>query len=318
MLRYPTPALAIGSMLLGTLLGCQSPGAYVLNTLSTIGLAKKPLTIGLVLEQKPAAALTAINPFSIYAGLQAALAKEMDRPIAVDPCVEFQAQLGLPTGLYDLAVMTPAQYVRLPEPRPSVLVVTVDEQDRAARPAVLLVAHDAALTDVAELRGKRVAFGAADDTRTHHAALQLLAEAGLKAGDLKLDLPGTLRHTPDVAAALRDLTAGHVAAAFIDVQGWETLPAEGSDKQPGQAQFRVLAETMPVPARVIAASPTVDALTLALLRQKLTHLSEDYPEAFKPLGIRGYRVPEAGLLAPFMKVNCGVAPLPLLPPVGEK
>lgn len=318
MLRYPPLPLAAIGVFLGALAGCQSSGAYALKTLSTIGLAKEPLTIGLVLEQKPAAALDALNPFSAYAGVQSALSKEMDRPIAVDPCVEFQAQLGLPTGLYDLAVMTPAQYVRLPEPRPSVLVVTVDEQDRAARPAVLLVAHDATLANVAELRGKHVAFGGADNARTHHAALQLLAEAGLKAGDLKLDLPGALHHVADASAALRELAAGQVAAAFIDLQDWEKLSTEGTDKQPGQAQFRVLAQTLPVPSQVVVASPTLDTLTLSRLRQKLTHLNEDYPEAFKPLGIRGYRVPEAGLLDPFMKLNCGVAPLPLLPPVGEK
>ena len=278
--------------------GCQTTGSYLL---STIGLKEKPLGVALVLEQNPGAAAAALNPFPRYTGLQRALSEDLNRPVAVDPCFQFQAQHGLNSGWYSAAVMTAAQYAALPSDVAwPVLAVPVDLQGRAAREAVLIVRARSDVQAVADLRGRIVAFGPRGDPRTHHAALQCLRQAGLKKTDLQLELlpvPLSLKHMPDARSVAQTVMNDSSAAGFIDIAAWEQLPEhQEADDQPARDQFRVIARTAALPGRLVVASPQLDQATTDRVRRALLAMSAAHPEALKALEIAGYRTPDAELL----------------------
>jgi len=277
--------------------GCQTTRSLLL---SVIGVEKKPLAVALVMDIKPDTALAVLNPFPRYAALQQALAQELGRPVAVDPCFAFQACRELETGWYHVAVVTPIQYARLPEPlAANVLVVPVDAQGRTARAAALVVRADSAIRAVSDLRGQSVAFGPEDDSRTHHAALQLLRDAGLARTDLALEVlpvPGSLKHLPTTQSVLQAVIRGSAAAGFVDEASWEKLPPMAGSDEPAQDKLRVIGRTVALPDRLFVASPRLDEATADAVREALLRIGTQRPDALAPLGISGYAVPDAELL----------------------
>lgn len=272
--------------------GCQTAGLHLLNF---IGLKEKPLVVALVLDSGPSAAVQAFNPFPRYAELQKALSSDLGRPVSIDACLLFQAELGLGSGWYHLAVVTPTHYARLKKPEAfRVLAAAVDRQGRAARSAALIVPADSELQNVPDLRGKVVAFGPVDDARTHHAALRLLQDGGLEKTDLSLEvlpLPGSLRHLGDGRAVARAVMSGSADAGFIDQAAWEAF-AEHEERggEPAGDKLRIIARTVALPQRLMIASPELDDVTAGKVRAFLLAVGRQHPEVLKPLDVSGYQV----------------------------
>jgi len=282
--------------------GCQTVGLRFLNL---IGLEKKPLSLVLVLENRPSEAAQVLNPFKPYGPLQKAMAAKLGRPVSVDPCFDFQLQSGLDSGWHDLAIVTPAQYARLKDTsRYKVLAVPLDERGRAARCAVLVVPATSKINAVEELRGKVVAFGPHDDARTHHAAVQLLAQAGLKKTDLSLEvlpIPGSLKHMPHARAIAQTVMSGSAHAGFIDEAAWEAFP-EHAEKEgdPAREELREIGRTVALPTRLVIASPSLKPAAAAEVERFLVAVGKTEPEVLEALRVSGYRVPDADLIS-----SCG-------------
>ncbi|MCK4343552.1 MAG: PhnD/SsuA/transferrin family substrate-binding protein [Phycisphaerae bacterium] len=279
--------------------GCQTTTSYLL---SSIGLKKKPLAVALVLEQRPGEVVAALNPFARYKKLQEALADDLGRPVAVDPCFTFQARHGLGNGWYALAVVTPTQFARWPRDASfRVLAVPLDSKGRLVRGAVLIVPANSELREVSALRGQVVAFGPRDDARTHHAAVQLLRGVGVEKADLTLEMlpvPGSLKHMPDARATAQAVLKGSAAAGFIDEAAWEAF-AEHEEKEgePARDKLRVIGRTGALPGRLVIASPKLDEAAAKKVQAALLAMGENHPEALEPLGVSGYQRPSEELIA---------------------
>jgi ABC-type phosphate/phosphonate transport system substrate-binding protein len=278
--------------------GCHSTSERFLGL---FGLQKHPLSLALVADQPTKVVVQALNPFPSYAPLQKALSEQVGRPVAVDICFPFQADSGLTSGWYDLAVVTPAQYAAMARPASvPVLAVAVDQQDRPARSALLVVAADSPLRSIPNLRGRAVAFGPPGDSRTHYAGLQLLESAGLKKSDLALELlpvPGTLKHLPDMRAVAQAVVAGGAAAGFIDEAAWEALPEhQAKEGEPARDKLRVIARTCALPDTLIVASAKLDSATADQVQSFLLTAGKKHPTVLRPLAVSGYQVPPADLL----------------------
>jgi ABC-type phosphate/phosphonate transport system substrate-binding protein len=282
--------------------GCQSTGLRFLNL---VGLEKDPLVIALVAQQQKSGPevnpLALLNPFGPYERLQSALRAELGRPVAWDLCFPVQLEPGLNTGFFHLALISPLEYARLPQPeRFTVVAVPADERGQVARPAVLVVAADSAIQSVEDLRGKTVAFGPANDSRTHAAALELLAQHGLKPGDLSLELlplPGSLKHMPNMRAVAQSVMHASSDAGFIDAAAWEAFPelAERED-DPARGRLRVIAKTSAVPEQLVVGSPKLDQAVMEKVRAALLALERAHPEALRPLHVSSYQVPTDELI----------------------
>jgi ABC-type phosphate/phosphonate transport system substrate-binding protein len=278
--------------------GCHAPS---LRFLSAVGLSEQPLGVALVTDKATVGVLQAINPFPPYASLRKALSEHLGRPVGMDVCFTFQVGPLFSTKVYDMAIVTPEEYSRLDESvRSRVVAVSVDAQGRMARSALLVVAADSDLREIADLGGKVVAFGPAGDSRSHYAALRLLERAGLKKSDLALEplpLPGSLKHMPDGKSVALSIISGKSAAGFIDEADWERFPEHSTDTGvPARDRLRVIGRTAALPDQLFIAAAHVDELTFERVRSFLLAVGDEQPEAVEKLGVAGYRVPTEDVL----------------------
>jgi ABC-type phosphate/phosphonate transport system substrate-binding protein len=296
------PALLRMVPLLTVLSGCQSAPLRLLNL---VGINKEPVVIALVADRQSDrpedGPLAILDPFAPYAPLQAVLRDELGRPVGMDLCFPLQLAPGLDTGMFHLAIMSPLEYARLPErDRYTVVAVPVDEYGRPARPAVLVVAAGSEIQSVEELCGKVVAFGPLDNPRTHIAALELLAQHGLKESDLSLELlplPGSLKHLPTMQAIAQSVMNASSNAGFIDEAAFEVLPLLGEDEDDlARDRLRVIARTIALPDQLVVSSPKLDAATTEKLRGILLEADRKHAEALRPLHINGFQRPSEELL----------------------
>jgi ABC-type phosphate/phosphonate transport system substrate-binding protein len=300
--------------------GCyQSTGLRVLNFL---GLEKQPVVLALVAESRGPGApklLEVVNPFLPYEPLQRKLADVLGRPVALEFCFPLQLEPNLHNGMYDLAIVSAAQYGRFdPAKAPPALAIAMDVPDAPARPGVLIVKSDAPLTRIEDLRGKSVGFGPDGDSRTEYAALELLARHGLRRSDLSLEIlpiPGTLKHYADGASAARAVLDGGVHAAFIDEAAWEALPATvASSGEVARADLRILGRTLEVPDRLFVASPTLPEKDQQAIRSFLASAKERAPQVLEALRCAGYAHPNPQLLEACRQIVPRDEPAPAPPP----
>jgi ABC-type phosphate/phosphonate transport system substrate-binding protein len=277
--------------------GCQAAGQRLL---SLIGIQQEPLSIALVID-RPTDAAQAFNPFPAYGPLQRALSEHLGRPVAIDACFPFQVESGLASGWHDLAVLTPVQYAGLRSPDTArVLAVSVDKEGRIATAALLVVPVGSEVAAVGDLRAKVVAFGPAGDLRAHHAALKLLADAGLQPTDLSLEVlpvPSSLKHMPDGRAVAQSVLNASSAAGFVDQTTWDAFPERAGGDEPTRDKFRVLARTVAVPDRLLLASPRLDDATAERVLAFGLRVGTTHPQVMEPLTSSGYAAPTAELLA---------------------
>jgi ABC-type phosphate/phosphonate transport system substrate-binding protein len=273
--------------------GCQTTAQRFLRL---IGLEQEPVAVALVMDQRPESALEAWNPFPRYAALQKALSGALGRPVGVDVCFPFQVESGFDTGWYDLAILTPEQYAVLKDPaavRP--LAIPIDRDGESLRPALLVVRNDSDIQQVEDLRGKVVAFGRVGDPRAHLAALTLLREHGINREDLALEvlpLPGSLKHMPSMRGVAQTVANQSSAAGFVDAAAWDAWPEHDDNPDAiARDRFRVIAETIAVPMRVLVARGAFDEATSLSIQDFLLDVAKTHPEVLEPLGISGYEAP---------------------------
>jgi hypothetical protein len=300
----PISGRAGGLLLVGLLVaqvGCHR-GAGGASFLSVFGLSEKPVVVALV--AKPGT----LDPFAPHEKLRRAMGESIKRPVRLDLCLPVSLGPNLKLGFYDFALVTPAQYAEMRDRQQfEILAASVDEDGHAAHPALLVVAADSAVGQVADLRGKKVAFGPRDDARTHHAGLTLLSEHGLEKSDLSLALlpvPGSLRHF----AKMRDLALavqrGECDAGFIDEPAFEELErGSTTGDAPDRDKLRVIARTMPVPNMLVIQSPKADPELAHTVAEFLLSAGREHPEALRPLLVSAYRRPAANVHAWFARLD---------------
>lgn len=310
--------MAMGAAL-GLLPGCT--GGLPHRFLSLIGLSQKPLVMAFVLteHESEGGLATLVNPFAPYRPLNEGLGHAVGRQVVEDVCFPFQLGPSLQLGVAHLAMISPVHYAQLSRSgKFEVLAVSADENGQVARPGLLIVPASSPVRDVAELRGKIVAFGPPSDGRTHEAALLLLAENGLKPTDLALEaLPvvGSLKTFPKSKDVAQSVMNGSSDAGFVDESAWNAWAATQPPREgePTQGRFRVIAKTMPVPDYLVVASPALDATTASATREFLLGVDKSNPKLLESLRTSGYRSPDADLLAACARLLPAEASSPLQP-----
>ncbi|RMF78236.1 MAG: phosphate/phosphite/phosphonate ABC transporter substrate-binding protein [Planctomycetota bacterium] len=292
---------------LGALCGCQSATYGFLNL---IGLSRKPLVVLHVV--KPLAPGSGslkkvLNPFEPYRALRAELSDELDREVVPDVCFPFQVGPNLALGTAHLAIVSPTDYAAIPNHEQfRVLAVPLDEKGRIQRPALLVAPSDSDIRRVEDLKGKVVAFGPEGNPRTHHAALVLLGEHGVRPRDLSLEVlpvPGSLKHLPNDRGVAQSVINGSSDAGFIDLRAWEQFPeTSGDETLPMRSKLRVVAETPPTPDRLIIASPTLDASTSQRIAGFFLTASDRHPQALEPLRCAGFAACDDELVSRWMAI----------------
>ncbi|MBI5419437.1 MAG: phosphate/phosphite/phosphonate ABC transporter substrate-binding protein [Deltaproteobacteria bacterium] len=157
---------------------------------------------------------------------------------------------------------------------------------------LIVVRADSPIRSVADLRGKKMVFGPVLSPGGYLTQYYTMLQAGLdpeKALGRYFFLPGAWQHEKVVYSILY----GVVDAGAVKFGDIDRMEAEGKVKK---SDFRVIAESEPVPNCTFFALPHVDAVTAGKVREALLRLSaRDFVEVegervnvLRRDGVKGY------------------------------
>lgn len=232
----------------------------------------------LAAQGAPRAAVFVVHPYDtpsrIYARfrpLTLYLVGALGRPVQLVIASTYDAQIEmLASGRADYAYIGPTPYVRARDQGAVTLLVGEAEGGQAFYQSALVVRADSPYQRVADLIGKRVAFGAEISMSSAVAPKLILAQAGVRRTDLA-EIAHLDRHERVALAVLHgDFDAGGLR---LDIA--KTYLPRG---------LRVLAISQPLPPHVIAASPKVTAEEASKVRLALLYPDAAGQEALRALG----------------------------------
>ncbi len=144
------------------------------------------LNFGLYASDKPSAVVAQFR--TLLTQLEQQLSQRLGEPVTIhtriSPTYE-QAIDKLVTGQVDFARFGPASYVLSKEKNPAITLLAMESKKGKKMRSGYIIAHqNSDIASLAELKGKRFAFGSEQSTIGRYFAQLLLAEAGVKEGDL--------------------------------------------------------------------------------------------------------------------------------------
>jgi phosphonate transport system substrate-binding protein len=209
------------------------------------------------------------RPLTLYLG------GVLGRPMRLIIAATYDEQIEMiASGRADFAYLGPTPYVRARALSKVEILAGETEAGQAFYQSALVVRSDSPIQQVADLAGKRVAFGAEISMSSAVAPKQMLAQAGLARADLAV-VAHLDRHERVALAVLHgDFDAGGLR---LDIA-----------KAYAPRGLRILAVSMPLPPHIIAASPKVTAEDAQKVRLALLHPDASGQDAMHALG------PQAG------------------------
>lgn len=213
----------------------------------------------------PSRVYTRFRPLTLYLG------GILGRPLRLVIARTYDEQIDMiATGRADFAYIGPTPYVRARDRGRVAILAGETEGGQAFYQSALVVRADSPIEKVADLVGKRVAFGAEISMSSAVAPKLILAQAGVKRTDLA-DIAHLDRHERVALAVLHgDFDAGGLR---LDIAK-SYLPRG----------LRILAISQPLPPHIIAASPRVSPEAAKQVRLALLHPDAVGQEALRMLG----------------------------------
>ncbi|MCW1429721.1 phosphate/phosphite/phosphonate ABC transporter substrate-binding protein [Novosphingobium sp. JCM 18896] len=175
---------------------------------------------------------------------------------------------GICNGVADLAFVGPATYLQARDRGCAQLLAVGIKNGQPRYYAAFFVRSDAPLRGLADLAGKRVAFGDINSTSSFLMPVAMLMEARL---DPARDL-SAVRLTGSHPNSLNALLQGQVDAAALSLDSYDRALRAGV---PGAEKLRVLArsEAMPYPPFIV--STRLPAARREILREGFSRLAQD-------------------------------------------
>jgi len=239
-----------------------------------------------------------------WAPLQQAIGRELDRPVHFERSNPRSIRYHLGTGRMQFAMVSASDYAEISlRPVCQILAVPVNVKGTTEHCGLIVVRADSPIKDLAELKGKRFAFGPRNDPILHLAAMQTLAGAGITEKDIPREiLPPFGHHFNSYENAKAVLFEG-VPAGVVDELDFESWPAKTNlltTLSVCQDGFRVLAKTEPVPEGPILASTQADPQMVDKVRELLlSKLSGDRAVLGK-LHYKGFQPGDPALYVPYV------------------
>lgn len=186
---------------------------------------------------------------------------------------------GICGGAADMAFVGPAAYLQARDRRCAELLAIGVKRGQSRYHAAFFVRDAAPIRTIADLRGKRVAFGDINSTSSFLMPVAMLMDAGL---DPARDL-AAVRLTGSHPNSLGALVQGRVDAAALSLDSYDRALRAGV---PGADRLRVLARSEAMPYPPFIASTRLDPAVRARLRAGFAELSTN--PAVRPPRITGY------------------------------
>lgn len=186
---------------------------------------------------------------------------------------------GMANGLAEIGFFGPVSYLQARDRGGAELLAVGVEKGQSVYYSALFVKGDSPVTSIAELRGKRVAFGDVNSTSSFAYPVAMIIAAGL---DPARDL-GAVLMTGSHANSLKALQHGQADAASASLDSFEKAVKQGAIKP---EEIRVLAKSEPIPYPPLAMHPKLPAEVKAKLREAFNTV-HTAPGVSKDM-IRGY------------------------------
>jgi phosphate/phosphite/phosphonate ABC transporter binding protein len=221
---------------------------------SSHGTASDILKMGVIPLESPAEMYRRFTPLTEY------LSRSLGKPVRLSISTDFEQTLkDLEEGITDLAFLTPTTYIDARKRFDAVLLVKALRRGVPYTHAVIAARRGSGIARVEHIAGKRFAFGDQMSTSSYLIPLQMLAEAGIKLGDLK-DY-GLLGHHDDVARA--------VIAGDYDAGGLRESTAKNFEDR----GLEVIKTSVEIPEFNICASKNMDKATMGQIKKSLLALN---------------------------------------------
>ncbi|EGG98705.1 Phosphonate ABC transporter phosphate-binding periplasmic component [gamma proteobacterium IMCC2047] len=234
------------------------------------------LRFGVYSADKPSAVVRQFHP--ILDELEQSLSEELDEPVSISLQVASSYEKGMDdliSGKVDFSRFGSASYILSKSQLNELQILAVEDNDGVTSfNGVVCVGENSDMTSLAELRGKRFAFGDENSTIGRYLAQQALFSNGLRASDLgSYEYLG--RHDKVGAA----VASGLYEAGALKENTYNKLVAKGYE-------LRKLTVLPGVPTKPWVAHPQLSGQLFNALQTVMFKL--DAPEAFKALKFTGF------------------------------
>lgn len=193
------------------------------------------------------------------------LARALGRPVEPKVALDFEEAVSdLVEGRTQLAYLTPSTYVLAERRGGVVLLATALRNGRPFQHAAIVARSGGPVRALADLKGRTFAFGDPNSTSSHIVPRAMLAEAGIRPGDL-----GAIEHLGHHDAVARAVLSGEFDAGAV----MESVAARYA-----RQGLAVIATSPPIPEFNICASPALPADRRDAVRRALLDLTGRDPE----------------------------------------
>jgi phosphonate transport system substrate-binding protein len=186
---------------------------------------------------------------------------------------------GMCNGAADIAFVGPVTYLQAKDRGCAELLAVAVKSGTSVYYSGLFARKDAPIRAVADLRGKRMAFGDVNSTSSFVFPLTMLMDAGIDpAKDLK-----EVRLTGSHASSLAALLQGQVDAAALSFESYEKAVRENV---PGARGVKIIARSDPIPNPPLVVNTRLPAATRDRLKTAFQNIAQQ--PGITPEMIRGY------------------------------
>lgn len=213
------------------------------------------LVLGVHPYLQPSDIFERFNPLAAY------LSSELGILVALEISTDYDTHIDrVGAGSIDIAFMAPVSYVRLVDTFGYVpLLAGMETGGRTTFNGYIIARKGSGLTGLADLKGRRFAFGDHTSTMSHYVPRAMLLEAGVDVADLAAyEYVG---HHENVALGV---LAGDFDAGGVKAEVFKEYRARG---------LVALAESPPYADHLFVANPYLDAEMVRAIREALLRLS---------------------------------------------
>ncbi|CAH0356514.1 putative ABC transporter phosphonate/phosphite binding protein PhnD2 [Sphingobium sp. CECT 9361] len=186
---------------------------------------------------------------------------------------------GMCNGAADIAFVGPVTYLQAKDRGCAELLAVAVKSGASVYYAGLFARKDSPISAIADLRGKRVAFGDVNSTSSFVFPLTMLMDAGIDpAKDLK-----DVRLTGSHASSLAALLQGRVDVAALSFESYEKAVRENV---PGVRDVKIIARSDPIPYPPLVVNSRLPVSTRDRLKTAFQNIAQE--PGITPEMIRGY------------------------------
>ncbi len=290
------------------LAGCEAtPVTRLIDPLGLFQSGQTPVRIGINRVHVPLPPLFEPAPWN---PLQIALAQALEQPVHFEPLKPFQMIEHLREGRLQFAVVNAGEYAELAdETAARLLAVGVNTAGRSSRTGLIIAAAKSDIKSIADIKGKKFAFGPREHPVLFAAAAEALNREGIALDDLQKELlpvPGSLQsHVSGQEAVKAVVYEPGTFVGVVDEIAYEKWPETGGKLIPlrfSRDQVRVLGKTVPVPEIAFLVSTQCDAKVAETVRRILLEPGGEDGKTLKPLGLARFAAGDAAPYEAFIPV----------------